>query len=157
MITLLLAAAAAATTPTDGPLQPLAFLVGHCWRGEFRGTGKVDTHCFEPVYGGKHIRDRHEVVGGKDVYSGETVFSWNADARKVEFVYFNSLGGVGKGGMKPGAHELIFDDELHVMPDGKQVGFSTVWRRVGEHSYDSITKGANSASGERVVRYTTVD
>ena len=149
---------AAATAPAiDGPLQPLSFLVGHCWRGEFKGSGAVDTHCFTPVYGGKHIRDVHEVTGGKEVYRGESVFSWNGEAKKVEFVYFNSLGGVSKGGMKPGADEMVFDDESYVGQDGKKISFSTVWRRVGENSYEAITKSANSASGERVVRYTRVD
>ena len=149
---------AAATAPAiDGPLQPLSFLVGHCWRGEFKGSGAVDTHCFTPVYGGKHIRDVHEVTGGKEVYRGESVFSWNGEAKKVEFVYFNSLGGVSKGRMKPGEAEMIFDDESYVGQDGKTISFSTVWRRVGDNSYDAITKGANSASGERVVRYTRID
>ena len=157
MIPALIFAATAAPVPIDGPLQPLSFLVGHCWRGEFKGSGNVDTHCFTPVYGGKHIRDVHEVTGGKQVYRGETVFSWNGEAKKVEFVYFNSLGGVSKGGMKPGADEMVFDDESYVGQDGKKLTFSTVWRRVGENSYDAITKGVNSASGERVVRYTKVE
>ena len=154
---MLLLAASTAATPVADPLQPLSFLVGHCWRGEFKGSGNVDTHCFTPVYGGKHIRDVHEVTGGKDVYRGETLFSWNGEAKKVEFVYFNSLGGVSKGGMKPGVKEMIFDDESYVGQDGKTITFSTVWRRVGENSYEAVTKGANSASGERVVRYTRVD
>ena len=148
---------AAATPAADNPLQPLSFLVGHCWRGEFKGSGNIDTHCFESVFEGKHIRDRHEVTGGQSVYRGETVFSWNGEAKKVEFVYFNSLGGVSKGGMKPGAEELVFDDESYVGQDGKKVSFSTVWRRIGENSYEAITKSATSASGERVVRYSKVD
>ena len=153
-VALLLAAAAPAT---GDPLQPLSFLVGHCWRGEFKGSGKVDTHCFTPVYGGKHIRGVHEVTGDKDIYRGETMFSWNGQSNKVEFVYFNSLGGVSKGGMKPGPAEMVFDDETYVGQDGKKISFSTVWRRVGDNSYETVTKGANSASGERVVRYTKVD
>jgi hypothetical protein len=150
-------AAASVPAAAGDPLQPLSFLVGHCWRGEFKSSGNVDTHCFQPVYGGKHIRDLHEVTGGKQVYRGETVFSWNGEAKKVEFVYFNSLGGVSKGGMKPGADEMVFDDESYVGQDGKKVTFSTVWRRLGDNSYEAITKSANSASGERVVRYTRVD
>ena len=150
-------AAASVPPPIAEPLQPLSFLVGHCWRGEFKGSGNVDTHCFTPVYDGKHIRDVHEVVSDKGVYRGETVFSWNGELKKVEFVYFNSLGGVSKGGMKPGAEEMVFDDESYVGQDGKKISFSTIWRRVGDNSYETVTKGANSASGERVVRYTKVD
>ena len=41
------------------PLQPLQFLVGHCWAGDFpNGMGK-DTHCFEPMYGGHLDRRAH--------------------------------------------------------------------------------------------------
>ena len=48
--------------PLRAELEPLRFLLGHCWRGEFR-NGSVDVHCFESVYGGQHVRDRHEVTG----------------------------------------------------------------------------------------------
>lgn len=154
MIAALLAAAAA---PAADPLLPLAFLVGHCWRGEFKGSGNVDTHCFEPVYGGKHIRDVHEVTEGKEVYRGETVVSWNAEVNKVEYVYFNSQGGVSKGGMKAEPAALVFDDESHVLPDGKRPTFATLWRAMSADSYEVVSKIANSPSGERLVVYKRID
>jgi len=69
MIATLLAAALAAQAPAPAPgvrpgLEPLGFLVGHCWRGIFPDSGEQDTHCFDAVYGGQHVRDRHEVTGG---------------------------------------------------------------------------------------------
>ena len=52
---LILATAMFTAAPVEvskNPLQPLDFLVGSCWAGDFpKGVG-VDTHCFEPVYGG---------------------------------------------------------------------------------------------------------
>ena len=67
MLTMMIALAVATAPPQlrEG-LQPLAFLAGHCWSGEFK-TGERDTHCFEAVYDGQHLRDRHEVTGGKGV------------------------------------------------------------------------------------------
>ena len=49
-----LAGAAVATTAdrAPSPYQPLAFLVGHCWRGTFPGGKVTDEHCFSWVYGG---------------------------------------------------------------------------------------------------------
>ncbi len=76
--------AKSAPAPLRAELEPLRFLVGGCWRGEFR-NGALDTHCFESVYGGRHIRDRHEVKGPDGLYRGETLYSWNGASRQVEY------------------------------------------------------------------------
>ena len=147
----------AATAPAiNGPLEPLSFLVGHCWSGEFKARGQVDTHCFEAVYDGKHIRDRHEVTGGKAVYRGETIFSWNAEAKKVEYTYWNSHGGVSRGSMAQGDKILDFGDETHRLPDGRTMVIKTEWRLGGGTSYDVVSR-QNGVTGERVVTYTRVD
>jgi len=86
------AQATAATSPTLSVFKPL---VGACWRADFAPTVQ-DTHCFEAMYGGAHIRDRHEVRDkGRAVYSGETIYS--VEDGKVVFSYYNSMGGVGRG------------------------------------------------------------
>jgi len=145
--------------PEAGPsakLEALAFLVGHCWRGEFATRGHVDTHCFEPVFGGQHIRDRHEVTGGKEVYRGETIYSWDADSGRVEYVYWNSLGGVSRGTMVPKGGVLDFGDESHTLPDGNKLVISTLWRPVGDASYEVVST-RNGVTGERIVTYRRVD
>ena len=71
---------APATTEAAQPFAGMKFLLGHCWQGTF-ADGKVDTHCFEPVYGGKFIRDRHQVTGG---YGGETLYRWIPDEGRAE-------------------------------------------------------------------------
>jgi hypothetical protein len=85
--------------PLRRELQPLAFLVGHCWRGQLP-DGNEDVHCFESVYGGQHVRDRHEVTGGAEIYRGETLYSWDGAAGAVAYTYWNSLGGVSRGTMR---------------------------------------------------------
>ena len=154
-VSLLLAAVTAA--PVDGSLQPLSFLVGHCWRGEFQGSGTVDTHCFEPVYGGKHIRDRHEVTGGKQVYRGETTYSWNGKTKQIEYSYVNSDGDVSRGSAKPVEAGLDFGDEVVTLKDGKEIRISTLWRLIGDTGYDAVTRSAFMPGGQRVVSYRRVD
>lgn len=136
-------------------LEPLAFLVGHCWRGAFADSKKVDTHCFEAVYDGQHIRDRHEVVGGRDVYRGETIFSWNAKLGKVEYTYWNSLGGVSRGTMTPKDGLLDFGNETHVGSDGKTMTIATAWRP-GTASYEVISS-KNGVTGGAVTVYRRAD
>ena len=106
MIATLMAAALAAQAPAPAPavrpgLEPLGFLVGHCWRGTFPDSGEQDTHCFDAVYGGQHVRDRHEVTGGARLYRGESVYSADG-AGAVSYTYWNSAGGVSRGSMRPG-------------------------------------------------------
>ena len=82
IISVVAALALAAEPPALRPgLEPLAFLVGHCWQGTFEPSGERDTHCFETVYDGQHVRDRHEVTGGSAAYSGETFYSAEGDRR----------------------------------------------------------------------------
>ena len=64
--------------PANNPLQPLQFLVGHCWAGDFpNGMGK-DTHCFEPMYGGKLIRVKHVLKGKNGDYLGEAIYAFDS-------------------------------------------------------------------------------
>jgi hypothetical protein len=157
MMNFVLAAAVVATPmPVSKGLAPLAFFVGHCWRGEFKGRGEIDTHCFEPMFDGRHVRDRHEVTGGKAVYRGETIYSWNAQLGKVEYTYWNSLGGVSRGTMVPKQGTLDFGDETHTRADGSKLVISTLWRRAGADAYEVVSR-RNDVTGDRVVIYKRVD
>lgn len=156
IVTLFAAAALAADAPpTLRPrLEPLGFLVGHCWRGHF-ASGEVDTHCFETAYDGQHVRDRHEVTGGRGVYRGETLYS--AEPGGVTYTYWNSLGGVSRGTMRAdGPARLDFGTERYRGPDGRQARIATAWRRVGDAAYEAVTSSAEMPSMDRTVRYERV-
>lgn len=159
MLALLIAASAASAAP--GPalrqgLEPLAFLVGHCWRGEFP-NGRQDTHCFESAYGGQHVRDRHEVTGGSTVYRGETLYSWDGAADAVTYTYWTSLGGVSRGTMRAASEgRLDFGDESYTDPEGRRITVSSHWRRVGDDADEAVSASPQSASMNRTVRYVRV-
>lgn len=148
--------ARAAPPPLRAELEPLRFLLGHCWRGEFR-NGSVDTHCFESVYGGQHVRDRHEVKGPGAPYRGETLYSWDGAAKRVGYTYWNSSGGVSRGTMAAKGEALDFGDETYTGADGRKMTISTMWRKAGADAYESVSTSAADPTGSRVVRYRRVD
>jgi uncharacterized protein YndB with AHSA1/START domain len=155
MLEMLIGLAAAAQSPPSlkQGLEPLAFLVGHCWVGTF-SDGQEDRHCFDSVYDGQHVRDRHEVRGGARVYRGETLYSWDGEARAVTYTYWNSLGGVSRGTMRTDNGRLSFGDESYTGPDGRRITMSTHWRRDGD-AYEAVTVSPQP-SMNRTVRYTLV-
>jgi uncharacterized protein YndB with AHSA1/START domain len=148
--------AKASPPPLSAGLEPLRFLIGHCWRGEFK-DGAVDTHCFESVFGGRHVRDRHEVKGPGAPYSGETLYSWDAGAKRVEYTYWNSSGGISRGTMAAKADALDFGNESYVGADGRKTSISTVWRKAGADAYETVNTAGADPTASRVVRYTRVD
>ena len=137
-------------------LEPLDFLVGHCWRGRF-ASGEEDTHCFESVYGGQHVRDRHEVTGGANVYRGETLYSWDGTANAVTYTYWNSLGGVSRGTMRPDSGRLSFGEESYTDPQGRRITISTHWSRDRDAAYDAVSSSEQAPSMNRTVRYIRID
>ncbi len=150
-------AASAAEPPLRPELEPMRFLVGHCWRGAMKQGALHDVHCFEPVYDGQHIRDRHEVTGGANTYRGETLYSWNGAEKRIDFVYWNSLGGVSRGSMTPRPDLFDFGGETYTGADGRQITMSTEWRKIDARTYEARTTSANNPTGDRIVRFTRID
>jgi uncharacterized protein YndB with AHSA1/START domain len=142
--------------PLRAELESLRFLLGHCWRGEFKG-GAVDTHCFESAYGGQHVRDRHEVKGPDAPYRGETLYSWDGSAKRVAYTYWNSSGGVSRGTMTARAEDLDFGDQVYTGADGRKTAISTMWRKVGADAYETVSRSGADPTGSRIVKYTRVD
>ncbi len=155
---LLLSLSAQADHAVRAEFDPIAFVVGSCWEGDFDGQGMVDRHCFTQVFGGVHIRDTHQVTGGPQLYSGETIYSWNGDDNEIQFVYWNSIGGVSQGSAQPDGDRIVFPDESYTGADGTQVTVQTYWRRDGDDAYESIVVESyqNGESRERRVRYQRV-
>ena len=90
------ALASAARRPELAAFERLA---GHCWAGK-SPDGKPDTHCFEPVFGGALLRDRHEVPASPP-YRGETIYHWDRATRRIDYTYWDSLGDVYRGSAHP--------------------------------------------------------
>ena len=116
-------------------LQPLAFLVGSCWTGAFPDGKSRDTHCYEAVYAGQFVRDRHVVRGGTRPYEGETIYAWDPKQKRIVFTYWNSDGGISTGVVEPGDGEIVFP-EAHADGSG-QMTLKTVWTLRDADTYDS--------------------
>jgi hypothetical protein len=150
---LVIAAEAAAAGPAD--LSAFAPFAGSCWVADFT-PAVSDTHCFETMYGGAHVRDRHEVKDkGKVVYAGETIYSLDGGQRV--FTYFNSLGGVGRGTVDPSGAILHFKGSMRGSPEKAPQQIDSEWRLVDQDHYDvrSLVKSASTA-GNGVVHFTRV-
>ncbi|NJO12449.1 MAG: hypothetical protein HC872_02145 [Gammaproteobacteria bacterium] len=141
VVVLLLASSLASSG--ERTLEPLEFLVGHCWSGTFADGKSVDTHCFEAVYGGQFVRDRHVVRGDKPDYHGESLYWRDGQSGTIRYLYFNSDGGVSHGTLEPKADRLQFGDEEYTGPDGKVQRFRTVWQRRGADTYVATTEQQN--------------
>ena len=130
MLAAILLTAAAPAALAQPLLRPWSALVGHCFAGSV-GKGATDRHCFEAVYGGQHIRDRHSVVsGGKEVYAGETIYS--VSGSHVIFTYWNSLGGLGTGSAAIDGGEWRFTGTIHAGPTDPEQPIHSTWKIVPE-------------------------
>jgi len=111
-------------------LEPLQFLVGHCWRTSLE-EGPTDTHCFAALTGGFQIRDYHTVrKDGRSVYTGESLFT--AAAGKLHFRYTGSTGAHLEGPMHVEADKIIFEDV-------DKTGSETWWRQIDATHYEDVT------------------
>ena len=95
-------------------LRPLAPLLGHCWRATFPSSQITDTHCWSVMPGGRQVRDRHVVRGAPGPYSGESLYRWDPEARRIRYDSYASDGGYSTGFVEVTADGLSFPDETHV-------------------------------------------
>lgn len=138
---LLFAAAVPALALAAPPahFQPQAFLAGSCWKGTFPDGRQVDEHCFEWVYDGQFLRDRHNVTGGPAPYGGESIYYFDAPSKTVRFLYINVLGGHSGGSVAVSDGALVFPEEKY--SDGKQEQvYRSSWRRDGDDVYLVVTE-----------------
>jgi hypothetical protein len=126
-----------AATEAD-PLQPLRFLVGHCWSGEFANGGGSDTHCFEPMYGNRFVRDRHVVRGKGADYLGESVYGFDAKRKRVVYWYWSNAGVMDNGDVEAVADGLNFPE--HHLTQPKDLIMRTRWKRLGDDRYEALNE-----------------
>lgn len=134
MLALFLAMQATGATPPPAlaaELQPMAALVGSCWRASFPGGRATDTHCYTAMLGGRYIRDVHVVAGGPP-YSGETIYRWDPLARRIRYDYYASDGGHSSGSAAPTETGFDFPEEIYVGGDGQVMVMRTVQTGSGE-------------------------
>lgn len=136
------AAPAAALAPE---LQPLAFLVGSCWRATFPDSASTDTHCYTAMLGGRYIRDIHVVEGAPTPYSGESIYRWDPQARRLRYDYYASDGGHSGGFADPNPAGIDFPEENYVGGNGQAMTLRNILRRDGE-GY-SATSAARQSDG----------
>jgi hypothetical protein len=138
LLALLMAAQTAAADLTA--FKPF---VGACWRAQFSATVH-DTHCFDTMYDGAHVRDRHEVQdGSKIIYAGETIYS--AYGPDLVFTYFNSLGGVGLGKVSAANGRLDFNGMMRASPDKPQQPINSEWKII-DADHDEVRSLVTSPS-----------
>ncbi len=130
--------ARAGEEPYSPQLNPLAFLADHCWIGPFADGKGTDEHCYEWMYGGKFLRDRHIVRGGAKPYRGETLYYWDGAENAIAYIYLNSDGGVSQGLVKVDGETLTFPAERYTEGDTTRE-FGTTWVREGEDRYVAVT------------------
>lgn len=122
------------------PLQPMAFLAGHCWKGQFADGKQTDEHCFQWLYEGKALRDTHTVrAPGRPDYVGESTYYFDAGAKRVAFLYLENFGGVSRGTMEPVADGLLFPPTQYVA-DVESMTYRARWTRQGDDAYEAFSE-----------------
>ncbi|HVR42361.1 MAG TPA: hypothetical protein VMS56_02850 [Thermoanaerobaculia bacterium] len=102
IVPLLLVLLAAQGAGPREELAPLAPLVGSRWVGTFPGGKLTDEQRFEWVFGGRFLRNTHQVKNeaGEVVYEGETIYAWDETDRQIVWWYWNATGGFITGTLK---------------------------------------------------------
>ena len=139
MLSMLLAGHALGEPRPAPYLEAQAFLAGSCWKGTFPDGKRTDEHCFEWIYGGQYLRDRHVVAGGPSPYGGETIYFFDASSKTVQYLYINTLGGASRGSVAVRDGALVFPEDKY--SDGKQEQtYRSAWRRDGDDAYFVLTE-----------------
>jgi len=147
----LLAAAAAHAEPA-APLQPMAFLAGHCWKGTFADGKRTDEHCFAWLLGGRALRDTHTVrTPGKPDYVGETTYFVDPATQRVHYVYIENQGGVSRGTMTSEPGVLSFPDSVYADADGPTT-LRARWTQQGGDAYEAWNEYQDKGEWKTMLR-----
>ncbi|MRW91660.1 hypothetical protein GJ699_16835 [Duganella sp. FT80W] len=139
MLALLLLSSTVAQAAPAEALKPMAFLAGHCWKGEFPGGQQTDEHCFQWTLDGHALRDVHTVrAPGKPDYVGETLYYYDSAAQQVAYLYLENSGGYSHGTMKPTTTGLEFPEARYI--NGSMVlPYRSQWT-IGTDSYEAFSE-----------------
>lgn len=135
-----LCAGSIALAADSSPLAAFDFWAGHCWKGSFPDGKSVDEHCFAWVYPGHALRDRHVVTApGRPDYIGETVYFWDSEAKAIAYVYYENLGGIGRGTAVATAEGLSFPDGRY-SGAGQVLVYRATWKKGADGSYQAANE-----------------
>jgi hypothetical protein len=113
--------------------RPLEFLVGHCWVGTFPDGKATDEHCFEWGFNRKFVRDRHVVRNGPGPYSGETLYGWDPEKKRLGFWYWNSEGEILTGAVEYRPGSIVFPTKQ--VTEKGTIELRAIWTPMGQDSY----------------------
>ncbi len=117
-------------------LQPMSFLAGACWKGTMPDGKQTDEHCFSWVYEGRYLRDVHTVhAEGRPDYVGETVYYLDPSTNKLNYLYFENSGGIGRGTAELQADKFVFP-EADYLAAGYSLKYRAQWSKVDDSAYE---------------------
>ena len=150
---LLLASAAAFAEPIDA-LKPMAFLAGHCWKGQLADGKQIDEHCFQWLYDGRALRDTHTVrAPGRPDYVGETTYYFDSAAKRVDWLYIENLGGISRGTVQSEGNALVFPPTEYI-GDGKSMTYRVRWTPMGSDAYEAWSEAKTPSGWTTMFRMT---
>lgn len=111
-----------------GPLEQLS---GSCWVADVPSEGDVpaaqNIHCFEKMFGGQFIRDRHEFISeGVDPITGESVYA--PDGMGFKITNYSDLGSI-----EQARADISENGELVFQVDKK---IRSILQLIDENSYE---------------------
>jgi hypothetical protein len=138
-ILVFMAAGAACAEPVAA-LKPMAFLAGHCWKGDMAVKGQTDEHCFAWMLDGNALRDTHVVrTPGRPDYVGESTYYYDSARKHVEYVYVENMGGISRGTMEAATDALVFPSTQYVN-EGQAMTYRVRWTPLDAKSYEAFSE-----------------
>jgi hypothetical protein len=137
---ILLAAAGGSGAAPLPALQPMGFLVGHCWSGEGPATLSHDEHCFAWVLNGQAVRETRTLrTPGQPDQVSETTYYWNPEHKSAAYLYLDNAGGYSNGAMETTANTLYVPAPPRT--SGEEVLPQRMrWSPQGDHAYQTWTE-----------------
>ena len=143
----------------DTKFEPIAFLVGHCWRATFPDGKQQDVQCYRALYGGKLVESTHRVEGSDPLYRGKSLFSWDEANKRLRFHYFTSTGAMSEGYFARQDEGYVIP-ERHAEADGTQTELETRYERDGDTGYRVVSRQRKAGGAWKAfldLRYVRID
>jgi hypothetical protein len=105
------AATARAEQPAADPLGWFGELAGSCWVGSDASGRPTERQCYRRQYG-RFVRGTIEIsaasASGERAFAGDSLFVWNAEGARIDYDFWASSGGFGRGTARWEGAQLVF-------------------------------------------------